>query len=193
MNADFFRSHYLDKGTGGKAEAWRRIDGAWVASAEGLALALDGATNNTSLVLAAERPGTDRVLLFAADAQVGNWLSWDALSWPDAGGVLTAGKLLGRTIFYKVGHHGSRNATLRARGLERMPAEGLTSFLPVDEEMAKKKRWNRMPLPALVEALAQRGPVVRIDQDPVATATEVTAGGKSVQFNSLYFDWTAPV
>lgn len=192
-DATFFRDHYLDPESGGSAEPWRRIDGVWVASAEGLALALDGATNNTSLVLAAELPGSDRVLLFAADAQVGNWLSWDALSWPEAGGMLTAEKLLNRTVFYKVGHHGSHNATLRARGLERMPAEGLTSFIPVDEDMARKKRWSRMPLPALLAALARRGPVIRADQDVPATATDVTAGGAGVQFDSLYFDWTTPI
>lgn len=191
--AGFFRAHYLDKDSGGKAEAWRRIDGAWTASAEGLALALDGATNNTSLVLAAELPGSDRVLLFAADAQVGNWLSWDAVSWPEADGMLTAERLLSRTVFYKVGHHGSHNATLRARGLERMPAEGLVSFIPVDEAMAKQKRWNRMPLPALVAALEARGPVIRLDTGPPAGATNVTTGGAGVAFDSLYIDWTTPL
>lgn len=44
-----------------------------------MALMLDSATNNTSLVLGIELdPG--EVLIFAADAQVGNWLSWQDLS-----------------------------------------------------------------------------------------------------------------
>ncbi|TPE49248.1 MBL fold metallo-hydrolase [Amaricoccus solimangrovi] len=194
--AKFFRELYLDDAE----QSWRRIDGAWLASAEGLALALDGATNNTSLVLAIElvegdgdgEGGGGEVLLFPADAQVGNWLSWDTLAWPGPEGTLTAADLLARTVFYKVGHHGSHNATLRARGLERMPAPDLVSFIPVDEEMARKKRWNAMPLPALLEALrAHCGPgLVRLDEDPPADAPGVTTGGTGVQYGSLYVDWT---
>jgi hypothetical protein len=191
--ADFFRDHYLDGP--GRDEAWRRIDGAWIASAEGLALAMDGATNNTSLVLAIELTGSGKVLLFPADAQVGNWLSWEGLSWPDEGGAVTARDLLGRTVFYKVGHHGSHNATLRARGLELMPATDLVSFIPVDEAMAKKKRWNRMPLPALVDALRERcgDAVIRIDHEPSGSIAGLTTGGTGIQFGSLYFDWTLPL
>ena len=50
-----------------------------------------------------------------------------------------------RAIFYKVGHHGSHNATLREKGLEQMKNLRV-AMIPVDEEMAKKKRWNHMPL-----------------------------------------------
>jgi uncharacterized protein YfiM (DUF2279 family) len=39
-----------------------------------------GRVDNTSLVLAIELADGD-VLLFAADAQVGNWLSWQDLTW----------------------------------------------------------------------------------------------------------------
>ena len=190
--AGFFRANYLDGAAGGADRSWRRIDGAWLASTEGLALALDGMTNNTSLVLAIEAAGSDKVLLFAADAQVGNWLSWHSLSWPDEGGTVTAEELLGRTAFYKVGHHGSHNATLRARGLELMPDHDLVSFIPVDEAMARKKRWNAMPLPALVEALRARcgDRVVRIDEEPSSTISDVTTGGAGGQYGSLYVDWT---
>ena len=44
--------------------------------ASDLALQLDSVTNNTSLVLAIERIADGKVLLFPADAQEGNWLSW---------------------------------------------------------------------------------------------------------------------
>jgi hypothetical protein len=55
---------------------WRRIDGDWLKAAESLALDLAGDTNNTSVALAFEwgPRGRGRVLLFPADAQVGNWL-----------------------------------------------------------------------------------------------------------------------
>src|SRR6266699_2202355 len=68
--------------------------------------ALDSMTNNTSLVLAIELADGD-VLLFAADAQVGNWLSWQDLKWTVGTSPVTGPDLLKRTIFYKVGHHGS--------------------------------------------------------------------------------------
>lgn len=41
----------------------------------------------------------------------------------DAAEWVTAHELLARTVFYKVGHHGSHNATLRALGLELMTNE----------------------------------------------------------------------
>ena len=80
---------------------------------------LDNKTNNTSLVLAFELIDTHRVFLFAADAQVGNWLSWEKTNWKlKTGDVVTGPDLLARTVYYKVGHHGSQNATLEKKGLE---------------------------------------------------------------------------
>jgi hypothetical protein len=103
-----------------------------------------------------------------ADAQVGNWLSWQDLSWTlDDGTVVTGPELLSRTVFYKVGHHGSHNATLKEKGLEQMTSEELVAFIPVDQAMAKKNRWGAMPLPGLVKALEAQtgGRVVRSDKD----------------------------
>lgn len=62
---------------------------------------LDKAMNNTSLILLFEASG--RKLLFPGDAQWENWSY--ALSQPDIV------KLLADVDLYKVGHHGSRNAT----------------------------------------------------------------------------------
>ena len=84
---------------------WRRIDSDWLGVSADLAMQLDQRTNNTSLVLAFELVGSRRVLLFAADAQVGNWLSWQDVNWADTNGP----DLLARTVYYKVGHHGSSN------------------------------------------------------------------------------------
>jgi hypothetical protein len=70
----------------------------------GLALDLDNATNNTSLALAIELGPGGKVLLFPADAQVGNWFSWRDQSWKDdKGRDVTVDDLLARTVFYKVG------------------------------------------------------------------------------------------
>jgi hypothetical protein len=158
-------------------QSWRRIDSTWLDTSQTLALALDAATNNTSLVLAIENLATREVLLFPGDAQAGNWLSWQDLRWSEQDDkgktILTSGPdLLARTIFYKVGHHGSHNATLSQKGLELMTHDGLTVMIPVDHEMALKKRWGKMPLPDLITRLNERadGRVLRIDD--VATTLE---------------------
>ena len=155
-------------------QSWRRIDGDWLDVSSGLALQLDSATNNTSLVLAIEL-GDGKVLLFAADAQVGNWLSWQDLSWTVGGKTVTGPDLLARTILYKVGHHGSHNATLREKGLEMMTNLEM-ALIPVDHEMAVKKRWGNIPLTQLEQRLDEmtKGRVLRIDKEvPPALAGSV--------------------
>jgi hypothetical protein len=158
----FFRQHYWQAGPA--PDGWRRIDADWLAGASELALQLDSFTNNTSLVLAIELDDGD-VLLFAADAQVGNWQSWQGLSWRVGDRTVTGPDLLKRTIFYKVGHHGSHNATLKGNGLALMQGLQL-AMLPVDQEMAKQKRWLKMPLDELVSALESqtKGAVLRSDR-----------------------------
>ncbi len=161
---DFFKSLYWRPETAD--DDWRRIDTAWLGGSSELALALDSMTNNTSLVLAIELADGD-VLLFAADAQVGNWLSWQDLKWTVGTSPVTGPDLLKRAIFYKVGHHGSHNATLREKGLEMMDRLRV-AMVPVDEEMAKKKRWGHMPLTELLDALQAKtkGAVLRADKAP---------------------------
>lgn len=179
-------------------QSWRRIDGDWLGAAAEFALALDEATNNTSLALAVELEEGGRVLLFAADAQLGNWLSWQDAAWtgPD-GSRLTGTDLLRRAVFYKVGHHGSHNATPRARGLELMEAEGLVAFLPVDAAEARRRRWNRLPLPGLLDALRERcaGRLVRADESFAATAPDtdaVRAFQRGLTETDLYYEWEVP-
>lgn len=176
---EFFRQYYW--GPGDEAPTWRSIDADWLDSASELALALDSATNNTSLVLAIELAGGD-VLLFVADAQVGNWESWHDLTWTIDGKTVTGPELLARTIFYKVGHHGSHNATLRENGLELMSNLRIAA-IPVNHEMALRKRWGNMPLPDLVAALVAKtgGKVLRIDESLAAPIQGVVETG-------LYFD-----
>lgn len=176
---DFFRDYYW--GPSDNAPPWRSIGTEWLDSASDLALALDSATNNTSLVIAIELSGAD-VLLFVADAQIGNWESWHELSWQVDGRKVTGPDLLARTIFYKVGHHGSHNATLRENGLESMENLRIAA-IPVNHEMAVRKRWGNMPLPQLVAALAAKtnGKVLRIDEHLAAPIA-------GVQETDLYFD-----
>jgi Metallo-beta-lactamase superfamily len=177
---DFFREYYAGSGAS-QSDDWRRIDGDWLGSAAELALALQSYTNNTSLVLALElgEAGKGDVLLFAADAQVGNWESWQTWKCEFDGHVVTGPDLLKRTIFYKVGHHGSHNATLKSHGVDQMEALRV-AIIPVDEIEAKKKHWGRMPLPELIAALENKKPpvtVLRTDQQPINPPNNATITG----------------
>lgn len=169
----FFRSHYGFSRRTGHGPEWRRIDTDWLAAAEQLALDINGKTNNTSLVLAMELTETQprKVLLFAADAQVGNWLSWHQLSWPgegENGETVTVADLLRRTVLYKVGHHGSRNATLSWKGLEKMESTDLVAMIPVDQNWANNKMQWEHPAEKLLDRLKEkaRGRVIRADDIP---------------------------
>jgi hypothetical protein len=161
----FFRKNYF------QSEPQRRIDGDWLwRGAQQLALYMESYTNNTSLVVAFELPKSKKVLLFAADAQVGNWLSWhDIKGFKSKNGktsATTAAELLANTVFYKVGHHGSHNATLRAKGLELMTHPDLVAMIPVEADGVKRLGYGEMPLKSLVAALGQRadGRVLQLDK-----------------------------
>ncbi len=153
------------------ANDWRRIDHDWLNGASDLALQLDSYTNNTSLALAIEIVATGQVLLFPADAQQGNWLSWHEPAWhvkDDEGTTNTvkANNLLARTVFYKAGHHASHNATGNPKGFELIEQDELVVFIPVDNQvaMAKTPPWV-MPATALYTRLVEKakGRVVRSD------------------------------
>ena len=157
--SEHFRDHYV------QGEEWRKIDHDWLGGTSDLALALDSDTNNTSLVLAFELGEDGEIMLFPGDAQVGNWLSWQEVEWADEPD-LTADEILERTIFYKVAHHGSHNATMREQGLEKMKHPGLMAMVPVDADTATKKAWA-MPFEPLWDRLNEkcRGRVLRSDKD----------------------------
>lgn len=156
----FFDKHYKNT-----KNRWREIDNKWMDVASDLALKLDSHTNNTCLVLAIELVGSEKVLLFPGDAQVGNWLGWEDLTWRVGDKNIKVEDLLERTVLYKVGHHGSHNATLREKGLELMTNSELMSMIPVDRKMAKKKKW-KMPYKPLYDRLKQRCKkrVLRVDR-----------------------------
>jgi hypothetical protein len=136
-------------------DAWRTIDDDWLNQAETLALYLDSFTNNSSLALAIELVDSGKVLLFAADAQIGNWLSWPDVKWETAG--VRTDDLLARTVLYKVGHHGSHNSTLK-EALEKMDHPGLVALIPVhkkDPNITKPNGW-KMPARNLFRRLRER-------------------------------------
>jgi len=170
---DFFRSRYGFTESKDEGPAWRRIENDWLGTAEQLALKLNEMTNNTSLALAVELTGSQphQVLLLAADAQVGNWLSWQKLQWPGEGGKspwVTGEDLMRRTVLLKVGHHGSRNATLKQHGLEMMDSRDLVAMLPVDQKWANKDMHWEHPADKVLSRLMEkaRGRVIRSDRIP---------------------------
>ena len=138
-------------------DAFRKIDDEWLVSADRLALYLDSYTNNSSLVLAFELVKTGKVLLFAGDAQTGNWNSWEKLKWEDAHKDFKTYNLLRNTVLYKVGHHGSHNATL-VKALEAMEHMELVAMIPVDKtdpNITKKNGW-KMPAKNLFQRLKEK-------------------------------------
>jgi len=176
----FFEANYFAEDS-----HWRRIDEDWFMGASALALAFDTAVNNTSLVLAVQLDGGD-VLLFAADAQVGNWLSWQHLKWKlPGGGEISGPGLLNRAVFYKVGHHASHNGTLEALGLELMQ-NIMFAMISVDEQMALKKNWGQMPYSKLTDALDRHTVLrtIRSDKDIPAAAKA------SVRSTADYYELT---
>jgi len=138
-----------------------------------LAAAIDRAVNNTSLILMFEIG--DQWLLFPGDAQWGAWEA--ALTEP------RCARLLARTTFYKVGHHGSENATPRSL-VESVIRGPYTAFLPT----RKMDQWPNIPRGPLVDAMvARQAVVVRSDEEAAAIAAnfKVEPG--------LYIEWEAEV
>lgn len=185
--------------------AWRKIDDDWLDIAGALALQMDSDTNNTSLVLAIEFTESGKVLLFPGDAQVGNWLSWHDVSWniPNGTGTrtVTATDLLKNTVFYKVGHHASHNATLKEKGLELMKHEELVAFVP-----EKEKQYNGIPYKPLLNELRERtkgrmlisadryyDPLKVMQTKPDQLSTQEWKNFKNtIEITPLYIEYTLP-
>ena len=121
--------------------------------------------NNSSLAVAFELPG-GHTLIFPGDAQFGNWLSWDRVEFKDESGKalpVTTKQLLNRAVVYKVGHHGSHNAT---------PVEFLDEVLPdhasiwaAAASVHPVRNWPEIPRDPLLDVLRKHAEhVVRSDQ-----------------------------
>lgn len=106
-----------------------------------ITVALESAVNGTSLVLAFEIG--DAVLFFPGDAQWGTWNE-----------ILTkkrSADLLKRVSYWKVGHHGSHNAT---------PADFVDQWVPPSccaMMSTKKGKWASIPRKPLLDAVEQKG------------------------------------
>lgn len=198
--SEFFRRTYFggEGATRWSAPAWRRLDVDAETDAAGLALQLSTSTNNTSLVLAIELPATGKVLLFAADAQAGNWRSWwdqpkgerddqatggGPLSWTlpagvrsrldhDGDGKVGIAEVLRATSLYKVGHHASHNGTLREMGLEKMKGADFAVMISVDGEDAKASGWPSIPEPHLIARLHELAGGRVLTSDRTSTAPD---------------------
>ena len=114
---------------------------------------LDDQMNNTSLILLFEVFG--KKLLFPGDAQIENW-NWALQDAPDA---KATSELLSEVDVYKVGHHGSLNATpkklLWENFKKRSPgARKLTSLLStLPGKHGNPKKGTEVPRQPLLDAL----------------------------------------
>lgn len=83
--------------------------------------------------------------------------------------------MLRRTVFYKVGHHGSHNATLRQYLREYMQRGELAAMIPVDQKRAEAKGW-KMPFEELREDLIERtgGRLIIADEPKIKKPSDVT-------------------
>jgi len=106
---------------------------------------LDKFLNNTSLILLFEVKG--KKLLFPGDAQLENW-QW-ALS---QAGIQD---LLKDVDVYKVGHHGSRNATPKEmwNGFEKRKGRTLTTMMSTAAGVYGRSEEGKVPSANLVKAL----------------------------------------
>jgi beta-lactamase superfamily II metal-dependent hydrolase len=187
---------------------WRRIDKDWLFSADQLAIAMSNETNNASLVLAFELGEGGKVLLFAADAQRGNWISWTDKDWKDGEKNVNTKELLSRTVLYKVGHHGSHNATLNGKLKDPYPnlswmadgeyASEFTAMITAVRHWAEtQKGWDH-PLKAIKDALLKKagGRVFQTDCE-LKSMKRASESPKSdwesfqsrSQYDRLYFDY----
>lgn len=163
-----------------RVQGYRGIESVLCPDENALSIRMDKNTNNSSLVIAFELPD-GATMIFAADAQVGNWRSWDKVEFrskADGAKVdVTTAQLLARARLYKVGHHGSHNATLKANGLEAMTGDKLVAMIPTVETVALdqgSKGW-RMPNPDTYKGIIRqtRGRILRGDQTAQKVASDL--------------------
>jgi beta-lactamase superfamily II metal-dependent hydrolase len=141
-----------------------------------LAARLEDAVNSTSLVLLFHLG--EAWMLFPGDAQ---WGTWNAI----LNNPLHAG-LLEALTFYKVGHHGSHNATPRSF-VERFVNEKVRAMLPY----GRVDKWPTIPKPGLLKSLTEKqAEFARSDQEPATGSpfSAVLEGG-----DVLYIDYDVPV
>lgn len=143
-----------------------------------MAEAVDGTLNNQSLVILFTCRG--KKLLFVGDAQWGNWSHWlygRKVTGEDPGISETAKDILNSIDFYKVGHHGSTNATpIPAVEALNVNCVSMCSTESGDYDPGKTRphgslqNQSEVPRTVLMDALGARTKhkLVRSDWIPVA-------------------------
>jgi hypothetical protein len=123
---------------------------------------VDDALNNTSLILMID--AGDRRLLLPGDAQIENW-SWALNASAQAASYR---RLLAGVDLYKVGHHGSRNATpkslFRLWELQARDEHPMVALLSTMPDVHGKTEATAVPRESLLNALELRMDVVRTDK-----------------------------
>ena len=121
---------------------------------------VDDALNNTSLILLVDVG--DKRLLLPGDAQIENW-SWALEHAPEAADYR---ELLSGVDLYKVGHHGSRNATPKSlfRLWEEQRDRRMLAMMSTRPGVHGKSEATAVPRGPLVEALRGRMQLVRTDE-----------------------------
>ena len=108
---------------------------------------LDDQMNNTSLILLFQVG--KKKLLFPGDAQIENW-NWALSDSPDHADTQ---ELLKEVDFYKVGHHGSRNATPKNLLWEKFKKRGSGAPRMATILSTMKGKHQGVPRPTLLDAL----------------------------------------
>ena len=134
--------------------------------------------NNQSLVVLFEFGG--KKLLFAGDAQAGNWEYWlfkmsEPIKDPTkAGDIVEESKELLQTIdFYKVGHHGSTNATpiqmVEAAIARPKGSTGFVSMCSTEKDVyGNEEKATEVPRSLLMDTLLKDSCLVRSDAIPIS-------------------------
>jgi beta-lactamase superfamily II metal-dependent hydrolase len=141
------------------AEEEKQLQDLSGSSINDLAFALDQARNNESLVILFIFH--NKYLLFAGDAQYGNWRWW-------LENERSSGDILSKINFFKIAHHGSHNATPKA-ALEKMADGEFAAMVST-----QSKPWKSIPRVPLMSRLNEKTKkrIVRSDWLSVEGAPE---------------------
>lgn len=164
--------------------------------------ALDSFLNNQSLVVLFTFAG--KKLLFVGDAQAGNWEYWMYGGTPEKApsieNLAPEGKaILSSLDFYKVGHHGSTNAT-PITAVDAMGSDFASMCSTQEDSYGNVLKGTEVPRNPLIEALAKKSATIRSDYfavdfngnkvDAIASAPELPAPKKGrYVVGDIYVDY----
>jgi hypothetical protein len=143
---------------------------------------LNSFLNNQSLVVLFTFKG--KKLLFVGDAQAGNWQHWlfsTNKRKVESGMTAAAEQLLTSLDFYKVGHHGSSNATPKAVVEAMSRGRRFTAMCSTEADVYGTEhpedpcKGTEVPRAPLCEKLAAESAFVRSDQVSIKVAGKKTA------------------